>query len=264
MLLEVLLSYANAVFFHYPKLLVGAFTPQHTGDLLYCLKDPIFSLILQPKHNDARGFPRWVGTNIGEVGIQRNEYPALLGTSSRDDRILTSSKTLSQHAAHIVSSFGEKIDCFHGQVLVQLEAHASALLGRDAQNPFSCQLCSIADSGLYALRLQRGVAGQDLVGLSSSGEVVENYRDHHPRSPEASLAVADLWIHCNVVLPSHRVHSSAGLKTTNSTISSSIHRCQHESSPQSLTTKPAEVDRPPTKRLEWGAAWGGAAQAPRR
>lgn len=207
------LSHANAVLFDDPKPLVGALGLQRTGELSDCPKDVVFPLASQPKHDDARSLPRRVRTYVREVRVCGDENPVLLGTDSSNDRIAISSEALNQNGGHVMAGFGEKICRIARQVLVELAPHARGLSRRYAQNPFTSQLRGISERRWNALRLQRRVAGQDLVGMDSSGEVVENHRDHHPRPLEAGLPVADLWIHRDVLLPSHRVGSSVAFLT---------------------------------------------------
>lgn len=186
-----------------PKASGEALRVQHAAEPLNCLEYLIFSMTHQAKHDDARRSSGWVGANIREIGVQRDEDPVFLSTNACDNLILSSSKAFVKHRGRVMTSLGEEACCLPGQVLIELEPHSSSLSSRYADNPLSCELRGIGDGCLNALSLQGRVAGQYLLGLHASGEVVENYRDHDPRSAEAGPTVADIGSHANMVLPFH-------------------------------------------------------------
>lgn len=81
-------------------------------------------------------------------------------------------------------------------------------LCRQAENSLVRQLGGVGDGGAHCFRGQGRIVCEDLLGAQAIREIVEDNRDHDPRSLDARLPVAHMRVHRNVICPVHTVSLS--------------------------------------------------------
>ena len=131
--------------------------------------------------DDSRGLVWRIGADIGEVEIQRQEYPALALALQIHASVRLAHEALVEYGVTLVTAGMEDVSGFDGEVLIDLAAHGQPSR-RQGDHAFLREVRRVRESGLDGLRCQAGIAAEDLLSGESRGEVGQHHRNGNPRA----------------------------------------------------------------------------------
>lgn len=117
-----------------PELVIDPLFRQHPHDPAQHLEHELSTGNRRAQDNDAYVFVRRIGSDVGEVKVEREEHSRLGLAHFTHPRVLAAAQSFVQNRSARPARCAEKLDSLDRQVLIELRPHAR-ILRREWQDP---------------------------------------------------------------------------------------------------------------------------------
>ncbi len=165
------------------------------------------AILVRAKQHDTRMGAGWIEANIGKSFICGNQEAALGLYLAPKLGVFPSCHALFDHGVGLIAFLTEQCDNLLGQIFIDFNLHGSFsrwgnLCGKRVDDLLAHHFHSISQGSIDIFIYQLGIRFADIVESHAIRQAADDrcYRD--AGSLDAGIAVMDLRVNCNSILPS--------------------------------------------------------------